>query len=74
MFKITDPESCRAALAQIKQGGRPDQPAVLDFLKRLDENSFAGCLDLSYRVNSKYFNLTKTAQAEGILKSILKLL
>ena len=74
VFKITDPESCRAALAQIKQGGRPDQPAVLDFLKRLDENSFAGCLDLSYRVNSKYFNLTKTAQAEGILKSILKLL
>ena len=72
VFKITDPESCRAALAQIKQGGRPDQPAVLDFLKRLDENSFAGCLDLQYRHNAHFFKLTPEQQADNILKEIDK--
>ena len=71
---VTDLASCQTALARIAAGEVPDPQAVLRFLKHLDEVSFRGCLDLSYRTNSKYFTETPESQARGMLKIILGLL
>ena len=73
VFKIADTKSCGLALSQIKKGDLPNhQQAVLGFLKRLDENSFAGCLDLQYRHNPQFFKLTPEQQANNILEVIFK--
>jgi len=74
VFRINDVDSCRSALEKIQNGYTPNSQEVLRFLKRLDEMSFRGCLDLSYRLNPEYFTGTVEEQAEGMLKNIMRLL
>lgn len=74
VFRVTDIPSCSSALKKIKDNYTPNSREVLRFLKRLDETSFRGCLDLGYRVNPKYFTVTPEEQGEGMLRSILRLI
>ncbi len=64
----------KGALEKIRNGEIPDSQAVLRFLKRLDEVSFRGCMNLGYRSNPTYFTVSQEVHGEGILKSILRLL
>lgn len=72
VHRVNDLVSCRVALKKVADGEVPDPQAVLHFLKRLDEVSFRGCLDLEYRSNSNFFKLAPSQQAENVLESILK--
>ncbi|WKZ26182.1 MAG: hypothetical protein QY304_02135 [Candidatus Paceibacterota bacterium] len=74
IFVISNSSSCKDAMKKIEMGEKVDAKQVLSYLKRLDDNSFKGCLDLSYRNNPEHFTTTFEVQAEGMLKNILRLI
>lgn len=72
VYQVEDLSSCKDAFEKIEKGERSDQKEMLQYLKRLDELSFRGCLDLEYRSDLNFFKLTKEEHANNILEAILK--
>jgi hypothetical protein len=74
VFKVKDVSTCREVMERVRRGYTLHQQEVLQFLKRLDQVSFRGCVDLTYRTNLQYFTQTPESQAEGMFESIKRLL